>query len=1007
MFKPHPLSIAIIASLSAGTAIAQENAALEEVIVTGTHIKGVDIAGALPVSQLSKEDLDLAGALSTEELIGELPQAGQVEFNSSSEGTSSNNVRGDVASINLRGLGADSTLVLVNGRRMVLNPSSSTRDGVPIQFVNSAMIPASGLDRVEVLRDGAAAIYGTDAVAGVVNYVLDTDYEGFEIKTRYGSGHSDSLGETSIQFRGGFEFNEGASNLTFFASDFNRSGVTAQEIDYTQNSDYRDTDRTPALFVGDSSLRNLSTFTPWGQFNLGTINSDGSFSPVGVSGVARSSDGRFHLQPDTASGGVEYKDGLAIDDGTLNSDLRYNINDLRMIIPNLERRQFFTTFTHEFDSGIELFSEASYYESEYDTFFGPNVISDVNKMYIPKTAYYNPFGAVGNPNRLAGLSTDDVPEEGLDVKIDRLRLYDTGPRKIATESDSHRFLVGFRGTWDDWDWESAAYTSAAKAEDSQLSVSRSKFYEAVSRSTPDAYNPFTGGNFADPANGDPSSGGDASEFTVNVERKNKTEISGIDFKASTPNLVSWAGGDIGAAFGVEQRRETYRDDRDPLLDGTVTFTHPLSGEFFSSDVMGVSATPDTYGAREVYSAYAEFLVPMVNEGMDIPLVKSLDAQIAVRAESYSDVDEDIVKPKFALAWRPADWLQVRSAFSKGFRAPNLETLNLTVQERFNNNQSDFLRCAAGQAVGTPETDVDACQQSINTRRLGNKDLQSEESENLTFGFVVEPLEGLVFTADWWRIEQEGVVGLFGRDNHLILDQIMRLNGSSNPNVIRAAATAQDQAEIDAYNAENGTSLAAVGQLLHVNDTFLNLQPRTIEGADFSVAYDTDEFSIGSFTLKFDGAYIAKWDQEASPQVEEIQAAVDSNPLLTGSVSSFSSGSRIQDEATPRWRAKASVTWRKDNWRAGLSARYVGKVYDPDVKQDDDPSIILKIPSWTTVNTYVNYKFEEGVLDNTNIRLGANNLFDEEPPLFDSSRGYSPALHSARGRYVYLDVSKKF
>ncbi|MCV6627050.1 MAG: TonB-dependent receptor [Cellvibrionaceae bacterium] len=1012
MFKPKPLSLAIVASLSASSALAQDNNAtedsIEEIVVTGTHIKGVDVAGALPVSQLSQEDLDLAGALSTEELIGELPQAGQIEFNSATEGTSSNSVRGDVASVNLRGLGADSTLILVNGRRMVLNPSSSTNsNGVPVQFVNSAMIPASGLDRVEVLRDGAAAIYGTDAIAGVVNYVLDTDYEGFEIKTRYGSGHSGSLGEASLQLRGGFAFNDDASNITFFASDFNRSGVTAQEIDYTKSSDYRDTDRTPSLFIGDTSLRNLSTFTPWGQFNLGQINPDGSFTPVGVSGMARGSDGRFHLQPASSAGGVAYKDGLEIDDGTLNSDLRYNINDQRMILPELERRQFFTTFTHEFDNGVELFSEASYYESEYQTYFGPNVISDVNKMYIPKTAYYNPFGAVGNPNRIAGLDLADVPADGLDVKIDRLRLYDTGPRFIDTEADSYRFLVGARGNWNDWDWESAAYKSAANADDSQVSVSRSKFYQAVSRSTADAYNPFTGGNFADPANGDPSSGGDASEFTVNVKRQNRTSISGMDFKASTPELFSWAGGDIGAAFGVEQRRETYKDDRDPLLDGSVTFTNPLSGQFFSSDVMGVSATPDTVGSREVFSAYAEFMVPLVNEDMGIPLVKSLDAQIALRAEKYSDVDDDILKPKFALSWRPADWLQVRSAYSKGFRAPNLETLNLTVQERFNNNEEDFLRCAAGQALGTPEEDVDACSASINSRRLGNKDLESEESDNITFGVVIEPLEGLVITADWWQIEQEGVVGLFGQDNHLILDQIMRFNGSSNPNVVRAAPTAQDQLEINAYNAANGTSLAAVGDLLYINDTFLNLQPRTVEGADFSVSYDTAEYDIGSFTLKFDGAYIAKWDQEASPQVKEILAAAAANPLITGAVSSFSSGSQIEDEATPRWRAKASVTWRLDNWRAGISARYVGKVYDPDVKQDDDPNIVLKIPSWTTVNTYVNYKFDQGALADTSIRLGANNLFDEEPPLFDASRGYSSSLHSARGRYVYLDLSKKF
>lgn len=1020
MFQRRKLSLAIASALSLSCALASAqdaeklsneelDALLEEVVVTGTHIKGVDIGGALPVTQLDKDDLALVGAASTEELIEAIPQAGQVDFNSSAEGTSSNSVRGDVASLNLRGLGADSTLVLVNGRRMVLNPSSSTIDGVPVQFVNTAMLPAMGLDRVEVLRDGAAAIYGTDAVAGVANYVLDTDYEGFEARIRQGSADGESLDETTLQLHGGFEFNEGRSNVTFYVSDFNRSGTTASEVDYAESSDYRRTSRTPSAFIDDTSLRNLSTFTPWGQFNLGALDGTGNFTPVGIADMTRGSDGRFHIQPEGTSGGVDVGNGLEYDDGTLNSELRYNINELRMLTPDLERQQFFTTFTHDINDQLEFFSEASYYQSDYSTHFGPNVISDVNNMFIPRDAFYNPFGPVGSANRLDGLDLADVPAEGLNVKIDRLRLYDTGPRRIGVESDSYRFLGGLRGEWKDWSWETAAFYSEAEAEDTQLSVSRSRFYEAVSRTTADAYNPFTGGNPDDVANGDPTPGGDASEFTVDVKRKNETRISGMDFKVSNPAVFSVPAGDVGAAFGIEQRRETYEDDRDPLLDGTVTFTHPLTGQVFDSDVMGVSATPDTVGKREVYSAYAEFMVPLIGSEQNIPLVQSLDAQFALRAEEYSDVDDQVLKPKVALSWRPTDWLQFRSAWSKGFRAPNLETLNLSVQERFNNNQEDFLRCEAGQADGTDEDDVNACAASIITRRLGNSELEPEESENLTFGVVIEPsfVEGLTVTLDWWQIEQEGVVGLFGRDNHLLLDQALRFEGSFNPAVVRAATTAQDQAEIDAYNAANGTSLAAVGELLYVEDQFLNLQPREMQGADLGVIYNIPENDWGSFTVKLNAAYLIKWDQEASAEVEALMAAVDANPLITGNLTEESVGSQLQIESKPRWRANASLNWRRDQWSAGISARYVGKVFDPDVVADADPDKILKIPGWLTFNTYTDYTFQGGTFDETRVRLGIKNLFDEEPPLFDSSRGYQPGLHSGQGRFFYLDVKKKF
>ena len=119
------------------------------------------------------------------------------------------------------------------------------------------------------------------------------------------------------------------------------------------------------------------------------------------------------------------------------------------------------------------------------------------------------------------------------------------------------------------------------------------------------------------------------------------------------------------------------------------------------------------------------------------------------------------------------------------------------------------------------------------------------------------------------------------------------------------------------------------------------------------------------------------------------------------------GSQLQDEGKPRWRANASVTWKKDQWRAGLSARYVGNVFDYDVEADEKPGEFLEVEEWVTLNTYADYKFQEGLFDGTRVRVGVNNLTDEEPPLFDASAGYSASLHSNRGRYLYLDLKKKF
>jgi len=180
---------ALALCLSASSVLAHsapDNQIVEEVVVVGTQIKGADIAGSLPVSVLNEDDIAATGAVSGDELLRSIPQMGFVGFNESVT-TGVNAARGDVNSINLRGLGTGNTLTLINGRRMVLHPGTQTENRIPVVTTNSNTLPIAGLSRVEVLRDGAAALYGTDAVAGVVNYVLRDDFEGTELSVRYGA----------------------------------------------------------------------------------------------------------------------------------------------------------------------------------------------------------------------------------------------------------------------------------------------------------------------------------------------------------------------------------------------------------------------------------------------------------------------------------------------------------------------------------------------------------------------------------------------------------------------------------------------------------------------------------------------------------------------------------------------------------------------------------------------------------------------------------------------------
>lgn len=1021
--------------------------ALEEIVVTGSHIKGVDIAGNLPVTTLSKDDLLAVGAGSTEELLAAVPQAGDIEFGSDEGHTSSNSVRGDVASFNLRTIGVDSTLTLVNGRRMVPHPSSATVNGVPVHFVNQNTIPTFGIERIEVLRDGASALYGTDAVAGVVNWVLDSSYEGLEANIRYGGAEGTDLDETTLQLHGGFALGaDKRTNVTFFASVYDRTGMGADERSYSRNADH--VGDAPFRFQGDTSLRDLSTFTPWGQFRAGTADPS---SARGIDGErvtingenATSSSGLFHFQPagifpNPSQSGIliDPATGLEIDDGSLTSTstssgngirvnelrvaapLRFNQNGVgRQITGDAERLNFFGTLAHEFDNGMEFFAEISFYDSQLtQEQAGPLVISDSNNMVVPATSFYNPFGPVGSPNRLPGI---DAPAEGYDILIERTRVTEAGNRRSVVDVDSQRYLAGLRGIWGDWDWEGTVYSSQAEVDDNALQVSRSLFYAAVARTDATAYNPWNGLEDSSP---------ESLDFIVNLNRHGETELSGADFKVSTPSLFSLPGGEAGLALGVEGRTEEYRDDRDPRVDGSSSFTNPLTQETFDSDIAGVSATPDVDGSRDIFSAYAELVLPLVSPDMSIPLVNALDVQLAVRFEDYSDLDDSsITKPRYAIAWSPVESLKLRAAYSEGFRAPNLETINLDVLSRFSNNVEDLVRCAAQEAGGV---DDGACAETIVSNRFGNPRLQPEESENTSYGFVFQPtfMPGLTITADWWKIEQEGIVGLFGRDNHLALDSVLRLEGSSNPAVVRAAPNAQDIADAAAFNAANGTNLAPVGGIRFVEDIFVNLQPRETEGVDIGLYYDFPETAWGRFSIDANWAHLSKLEQIPSPAVEALLAeveAVNAQGLTFVTPSNLESGtigSQLEINArNPKDRARFAVNWRNDQWAAGLLYRYVGKTFDTFVddsefieidqglsgSEADEIRSFMKVHAFETISAWGMYEFDAGGLEGASVRLGVNNFTDEEPPLVGTSAGYRPELHSNRGRYWYLSLGMKF
>ncbi|MFN3388875.1 MAG: TonB-dependent receptor domain-containing protein [Allosphingosinicella sp.] len=403
------------------------------------------------------------------------------------------------------------------------------------------------------------------------------------------------------------------------------------------------------------------------------------------------------------------------------------------------------------------------------------------------------------------------------------------------------------------------------------------------------------------------------------------------------------------------------------------------------------------------SAFLEFAVPLVSPELNIPLVHSLDLQLAGRAESYQGFGS-VAKPKVALSWYPVRNFQLRGAWSQGFRAPNLPQLFENGIERAN-SRTDWIRCEADLRAGRI-TSINNCAQgqSVVSNRSGSRDLDPETSDNLSLGatgqFNFGPRAGrLTLTADYWEIRQKNVIGILGDTNALILDYLLRLRGSSNPLVERAAPSPEDIAEFD------GTGLAPVGDVIRVNDSYINLAPRTVRGFDLGLYYSVKDTPLGNFNLRVNAARLLEFYQTPGP-IQQALLDAQTAGEIPSTINIPGAEDIVEQNGRPKWRASASLTWRSGQWGAGWYGAYVGPVTDTSASLDDGTR--YRVDSHTIHSLYVQYTVDdESFMDGTRFRFGARNVFDNLPPLADQSYGYFGDLYSNRGRQVYASINKRF
>lgn len=1009
--------LAQAAPAPSGAAVKTDDAVkLEAFTVTGTNIKRLDQEKVLPVTVFNLDQIEARNALTPVEMLTALPQVTNLPLNESQNGGA--NSRGDNANVNLRGIGAGNTLVLLNGRRLAPHPVTSNDGGVPAFYTNVNQLPTQGIERIDVLRDGASAIYGSDAVAGVINYISRRDLRGTEVRTRFGVPEHGEGRNYQVTLTTGREFARGKGRVlaTF---DFLERG----DIPYRSRSFSADGNRTSRAPAGFNALGgqfdDRSAVSIYPSFRIGAATATNYFRPV--------------------NGAVAFTTVNPTSNRAANPASFTNLNQYQNTGQSKsDRKNFFTHLEYDLSDRVTAFADFSVYHSKSLLQRQPVQINGPSADQVAPVSVDNPFNPYGSrfyhptgaPNADGTPRLTGTPQG---IVLLSLLLAELGSESVEVNSGVYRGVAGLRGKlFRDWTWESAAlYTRAYTADVSNNAARESLFQRAVMRTDATAFNPFGytfrvagGAVVPDRPYTNPKSVLDT--FSQKWRHDGFSAITSADARFAGPLFRYWDN-TVSLAGGVEYRREQYLDTR-PAYVGS---NPPGVGlNVNDNDYLVASYAPDSSGNRVVYSGYLETIIPVVAPRRKFPLVHSLELSGSARYENYSDFGTT-TRPKAGVNWKPTESLMIRASYNQGFSAPNLPTLYAPT--RF------IVDSAPGSNDAYRSQTVGNGTYVMKRFSTGNLALQPVTSTGKSVGLALEvpKIKGLSVTADYWQVDQANVIGSYS-DAQLVNSDVAKLNaytqsqlaagrpisqvdlgsGTSNykgdPGIKRLAPTAAEIAEFAAYNATRPAAqqAAPVGRIDSRNIQFQNLAKGYASGIDLSLNYIVPNLPLGRFTLNADWSYMIR-----TYQLRDVPGAA---PAFI---------ERLDVNGTTRWRGTTTVSWRKGNWNANLGGYYTGRFADTATvnaatyaalgapgyisRQFDSGSYLHRyvVRDVVSFNASVGYRFKQEaprVLRNSSIRLGVINLTDREPPHTSDQTGFSAGVHGSlfQGRAWTLELTKQ-
>ncbi|ADN75363.1 TonB-dependent receptor [Ferrimonas balearica DSM 9799] len=926
----------VMTTAPVAVAAEEDNSEVERIEVTGSRIFREGAIAPSPVTVITAETLLSTGATNIGDALNELP-ALATTFSLASSGGSSIGTAG-LNLLDLRGMGTARTLVLVNGKRHVGGFA-----GVASVDVNT--IPTEWVESVEIVTGGASAVYGADAVTGVVNFRLKEDIVGLNVNGQYGMADDSDFENYRVALSYGADFADGRGNA-------------AISIEYAEQNELNALDRDQTA-ISRRHLTNpddAATVRTWyDNAGIWAINN------AGVVGFYGGVPGFYSFNPDgtpVPQGTGTITDGISC--AGENCDF-VNLNEWVSLQPEFDRTTVNFKTNYDVTDNLNAYFEAKWSQTNSLNNFQPAFFffDPENTLITRDNAYITP--------ELGEL----MDQTGAGYVVVNRFMNDLGPRLEDNKREMQRYVLGLQGiVMDDWDLDAYAIYGETKQTRKNLNnLIFSKFRQSIDAVFDDAGNIVCRDAEAQAAGCVPSSlfgeGGVSPEaaawFSTTTVADSKVSQYVAGASLANAALFELPAGAVGVATGIEYRKEKSESNEDPFAATGDTFFNALQPESGSFDVSEI---------------YGEISVPLL---ADIPLIDSLVVDGAVRYADYETVG-GVTSWKVGLDWTVYQDLRVRSTVSTALRAPNIgEFYGAKSQNFFNVDDScksselaalepetRAIRAANCAALGIPaDFDSDYDSASIEGVSGGNDELKEEKSDSFTVGFAYQPsyVEGMSLTVDYWQIEIEDAIASVGAQD--IIDRCVDSTTGIDNQWCALITRDADNYEI--------TNLEQIVQ---------NVAKQEASGVDIELAYDFALFS-GDMRTNLIATYLI--DRDEFP----FQDEPDQKEEYAGTI------------GEANWQAQLNLAYDINNWNINWKTRYIEEVdvYTPQFAgQFDKPySDIMTWGTYFVSDALVQYSFANGL----SVGVGIDNLFDRDLPRTTSGTGTGSASYDNIGRFYYL------